>query len=684
MLQFRNLGTGARSGLYAGLVIFLSVSGLITAYSYWQHRQTVHQGLESARSVASLAEAAQQQTVAKWRSGLITDSRLKLWAYEASSPEKRAKRARMAAPVLNARDTMRSNLESSPVDLDVVQAKEGGDQAQTAERALDFFRRNPGATESHRMAKDGGAILYFRPIRMQASCLGCHGSSSQLASLPQSSLPGGELTGYEAGDLAGAYVVKRPLQSVAAGLSSHVSRAAVMAFMATILTATLLAWWLTRRVDIPVRQIATRLGNMVHVPGREESVPDFTPGAATAEGADMEALQGGMDRFVDDMGEVLDQWGKQSRELATASEELFGYSDRIGSSAHNTAARVSEMSHSTGEVNEVVQDVASNIANVSETASKTNATTTEGQRSMAGAQKRVNELKEATDRVDELLAGIETIAKQTDLLALNASIEAANAGEAGKGFAVVAGEVRSLAERTAQTTTDAGNIVAEVRAGTDNAEAALQEVQAQWEAVSQQAEETDGSATQIASAAEELASTMAEHTEHLNEVASNVAEVSDHVAEVEGVAQRVGKRAFELQSGIAAFTLEGESDSTAHQALDFREAKIDHYAWKTALRKLLRGQKAMTSDEATSHEGCALGHWIYAKGMSKYGNLPEMKDLEQQHKAFHESVARIIDQYNSKNSEAALETFQSFEDYSQKVVADLDALARRIQTNGTS
>jgi hypothetical protein len=75
---------------------------------------------------------------------------------------------------------------------------------------------------------------------------------------------------------------------------------------------------------------------------------------------------------------------------------------------------------------------------------------------------------------------------------------------------------------------------------------------------------------------------------------------------------------------------------------DFSEIRLQHVAWRSKLNDFLEGKTGMSEKEATSHEACDVGRWIYSVGMKKYGEMPEMQELEKIHVELHSTVKKII------------------------------------------
>ena len=251
-------------------------------------------------------------------------------------------------------------------------------------------------------------------------------------------------------------------------------------------------------------------------------------------------------RFLDNLKGIIDGLGRSAESVASASGQLTATSGTILSASENVVAQTISVATAAEEMAATSSDIARNCVMAVENANRASQTALAGsdvvnhavqsiQRISVKVQesaRTVESLGTRSDQIGQIVGTIEDIADQTNLLALNAAIEAARAGEQGRGFAVVADEVRALAERTTKATREIGEMIKTIQQETRSAVAAMEA------GVMEVAQGTDDAA-RSGKALEDILEQVAEVTSQINQIATAAEEQTATTSEISSNMQRI-------------------------------------------------------------------------------------------------------------------------------------------------
>ena len=231
------------------------------------------------------------------------------------------------------------------------------------------------------------------------------------------------------------------------------------------------------------------------------------------------------------MSSTAEETSNQSTIVASASEEASANVQTVAASTEELTASIAEISRQIGESNAIAQRAVTDADS---------------------ANQDVQGLSQAARTIGDVVGLISDIAEQTNLLALNATIEAARAGEAGKGFAVVASEVKSLANQTAKATEEIAAQVETMQSATGNTVEAIQKISDVIKQISE-------NATSISTAVEQQNAATQEISRSVQEAAAGTKEVASNITGVRRAAEETGASSSEVLSAAGELSQQSET-----------------------------------------------------------------------------------------------------------------------------
>lgn len=474
------------------------------------------------------------------------------------------------------------------------------------------------------------------------------------------------------------------------------SRARKILFLATgvsLLVSILAAFFITQSITLPLNKgiiVANELasGNLgvdITVEGTDEA----------------NRLLGAMKNMVDKQKQIAGQITAATSALASSSEELSATADEMSTGGQELSSQTDQVVTAMTEVSQTIMDMTKNASsaadgskNASDTATKGKQTVNATAEDMIGIAKTVQEaantieeLGRSSAQIGDIVTVINGIADQTNLLALNAAIEAARAGEQGRGFAVVADEVRKLAERTGQATKDIAQRIAAIQAaagesvdamkhGSDEVDKGVglaKQASASLDAIVAASTDAMDMVQRIAAATEEQSAATEQVTQNMENISEIAKRSAASTEQIKASAADLARLASGLNETAGWFRLSaGTVQAQAHQSMASSPvAEPAATGWS-------RPTTAAPYPAAAAPSSGAIKLITWSDNLSV--KVPE---FDEQHKKLIGIINRMYDALKSGRGKEAVETvLPELVEYTKEHFANEEALMQKLNYPG--